>query len=155
MRLIGIIVCTGMMIHTFFISGDMYEIMLWPIPFLWTFGLSVLPATVYIVTASGEYRFRKNEAVSFDKERFTYGYRDSRTGFSNQFFLFKVLYKDITEIKFDEETGVLEIWGNNIVAETYENSELKESLSGKGLSLLDAYDIEAAQRLRELTGINR
>ncbi len=112
------------------------------------YGFSLLSATVYFITASGEYRFRGEEKIAFAGGGFEYIFRDSRTGLTDTLFVFRVLYENIGRHDYDDKTKVLTLHGK-IIGDTYENGELKVSDEYNEITLLDAYGFSVKRLLDE------
>ena len=112
------------------------------------YGLSLLSAIVYIISAGGEYRLRRRETITFANGGFVYSYHDDRVGLSDAIFAINVLYENISKYEYDDKTKILTLYGK-IIGDTYENGELKTSDEYNEISLLDVYDFSVKQLLDE------
>ena len=109
--------------------------------FLFPFLFSALPATVYIVSCGGEYRFRKKEAVSLSNDEILYGYHDCRVGFENSTFVFHIRYDQITRYEYDEPTRCLTVYGK-IPLDVYKDGAFDTTEEYEGLDLLNVYNVD-------------
>lgn len=87
----------------------------------------------------GEYRLRRNETIAFTENALIYSHKDDRSGLLDVVYCHKVNYSEIEDIIVYQDSRLVEIHGN-ITVETYENSELKETLNAKIFDFLNAYD---------------
>ena len=104
------------------VSSNVADIIFLIMTFGFPYGLSLLSAIVYIISAGGEYRLRRRETITFANGGFVYSYHDDRVGLSDAIFAFNV---------------------------PYENGELKTSDEYNEISLLDVYDFSVKQLLDE------
>lgn len=148
LRILAVILGLANILYVVFLNRDAFN------PFFliaivgYTYGLSFLPAAVYIFSISNEYSLRKREAITFVDGGFVYSFHDDRVGLSDSIFAFNVLYENISRYDYDDKTKILTLYGK-IVGETYENGELKESDEYNEISLLDVYDFSVKQLLDE------
>ena len=148
LRMIAIIFGTGTILFYIFSGWSQIVIIDFLITFVIPFALSMLPAAVYLTSASGEYGLRRNETISFCDGGFTYSYQDARALSADAFFAFKVLYDNINNYKYEYKTNVLTLQGV-ILGSVYINGELKETDEYCEISFLDVYDISIRKLLEE------
>ena len=148
LRMIAIIFGTGTILLYIFSGWSQIVIIDFLITFVIPFALSMLPAAVYLTSASGEYGLRRNETISFCDGGFTYSYQDARALSADAFFAFKVLYDNINNYKYEYKTNVLTLQGV-ILGSVYINGELKETDEYCEISFLDVYDISIRKLLEE------
>ena len=139
LRILAVILGLANILHVVFLSRNALDLIYLIMTFGFTYGFSFLPATVYIVSTSVEYRMRRRETITFVDGGFVYSFHDDRVGLSDSIFAFNVLYENISRYDYDDKTKILTLYGK-IVGETYENGELKESDEFNEVSLLDVYD---------------
>lgn len=130
------------------VSSNVADIIFLIMTFGFPYGLSLLSAIVYIISAGGEYRLRRRETITFANGGFVYSYHDDRVGLSDAIFAFNVLYENISKYEYDDKTKLLTLYGK-IIGDTYENGELKTSDEYNEISLLDVYDFSVKQLLDE------
>lgn len=147
-RILAVILGLANILHAVFLGRDALELILLLVTFGCPYGLSFLPAAVYIVSASVEYCMRRRETITFVDGGFVYSYHDDRVGLSDAIFAFNVLYENISKYDYDDKTKILTLYGK-IIGDTYENGELKESDEYNEISLLDVYDFSVKQLLDE------
>lgn len=146
-RILAVILGLANILYVVFLSRYvMIDILYLLMTFGFPYGLSFLPATVYIVSASVEYCMRRRETITFVDGGFVYSYHDDRVGLSDSIFAFNVLYENISKYDYDDKAKILTLYGK-IVGDTYENGELKESDEYNEISLLDVYDFSVKQLL--------
>ena len=148
LRMIAIIFGTGTILFYIFSGWSQIVIIDFLITFVIPFALSMLPAAVYLTSASGEYGLRRNETISFCDGGFTYSYQDARALSADAFFAFKVHYDNINNYKYEYKTNVLTLQGV-ILGSVYINGELKETDEYCEISFLDVYDISIRKLLEE------
>ena len=148
LRMIAIIFGTGTILFYIFSGWSQIVIIDFLITFVIPFALSILPAAVYLTSASGEYGLRRNETISFCDGGFTYSYQDARALSADAFFAFKVLYDNINNYKYEYKTNILTLQGV-ILGSVYINGELKETDEYCEISFLDVYDISIRKLLEE------
>lgn len=148
LRMIAIIFGTGTILFYIFSGWSQIVIIDFLITFVIPFALSMLPAAVYLTSASGEYGLRRNETISFCDGGFTYSYQDARALSADAFFAFKVLYDNINNYKYEYKTNILTLQGV-ILGSVYINGELKETDEYCEISFLDVYDISIRKLLEE------
>ena len=148
LRVLAVILGIANILYVIFLSDYMVDILFLIITFGFPYGFSYLPATVYIISASGEYRFRKKETITLKDDEILYSYHDDRVGLSDSIFAFHIVPDKINKCDYDEKTNVLTLYGR-IVGETYENGELKESDEYNQISLLDVYDISVKNLINQ------
>ena len=148
LRMIAIIFGTGTILFYIFSGWSQIVIIDFLITFVIPFALSMLPAAVYLTSASGEYGLRRNETISFCDGGFTYSYQDARALSADAFFAFKVLYDNINNYKYEYKTNILTLQGV-ILGSVYINGELKETDEYCEMSFLDVYDISIRKLLEE------
>ena len=148
LRMIAIIFGTGTILFYIFSGWSQIVIIDFLITFVIPFALSMLPAAVYLTSASGEYGLRRNETISFCDGGFTYSYQDARALSADAFFAFKVLYDNINNYKYEYKTNILTLQGV-ILGSVYINGELKETDEYCEISFLDVYDISIRKLLKE------
>ena len=148
LRMIAIIFGTGTILLYIFSGWSQIVIIDFLITFVIPFALSMLPAAVYLTSASGEYGLRRNETISFCDGGFTYSYQDARALSADAFFAFKVLYDNINNYKYEYKTNILTLQGV-ILGSVYINGELKETDEYCEISFLDVYDISIRKLLEE------
>ena len=148
LRMIAIIFGTGTILFYIFSGWSQIVIIDFLITFVIPFALSMLPAAVYLTSASGEYGLRRNETISFCDGGFTYSYQDARALSADAFFAFKVLYDNINNYKYEYKTNVLTLQGV-ILGSVYINGELKETDEYCEISFLDVYNISIRKLLEE------
>ena len=139
LRILAVFGGLANILYVVFLSNYIVDIIFLIMTFGFPYGLSFLSAIVYIISASGEYRLRRRETITFANGGFVYSYHDDRAGLSNTIFAFNVLY---------DKTKVLTLYGK-IIGDTYENDELKASDEYNEISLLDVYDFSVKQLLDE------
>ena len=147
-RILAVILGLANILYVVFLSRNALDLIYLIMTFGFTYGLSFLPATVYIVSTSVEYCMRRRETITFVDGGFVYSYHDDRVGLSDAIFAFNVLYENISKYDYDDKTKILTLYGK-IVGDTYENGELKESDEFNEISLLDVYDFSVKQLLDE------
>lgn len=158
-RILAVILGSANILYIVFLSNDAIDAILLILTFGFPYGLSFLPATVYIVSAGGEYRLRRKEKITLVDGGFVYSYHDDRVnlvysshndrvGLSNIVFAFTVLYENVSKYDYDDKTKALTLHGK-IIGDTYENEELKVSNEYNEISLLDVYDFSVKQLLDE------
>ena len=148
LRMITIIFGTGTILFYIFSGWSQIVIIDFLITFVIPFALSMLPAAVYLTSASGEYGLRRNETISFCDGGFTYSYQDARALSADAFFAFKVHYDNINNYKYECKTNILTLQGV-ILGSVYINGELKETDEYCEISFLDVYDISIRKLLEE------
>ena len=148
LRMIAIIFGTGTILFYIFSGWSQIVIIDFLITFVIPFALSMLPAAVYLTSASGEYGLRRNETISFCDGGFTYSYQDARALSADVFFAFKVLYDNINNYKYEYKTNILTLQGV-ILGSVYINGELKETDEYCEISFLDVYDESITQLLED------
>ena len=148
LRMIAIIFGTGTILFYIFSGWSQIVIIDFLITFVIPFALSMLPAAVYLTSASGEYGLRRNETISFCDGGFTYSYQDARALSADAFFAFKVLYDNINNYKYECKTNILTLQGV-ILGSVYINGELKETAEYCEISFLDVYDESITQLLED------
>ena len=148
LRMIAIIFGTGTILFYIFSGWSQIVIIDFLITFVIPFALSMLPAAVYLTSASGEYGLRRNETISFCDGGFTYSYQDARALSADAFFAFKVLYDNINNYKYEYKTNIMTLQGV-ILGSVYINGELKETDEYCEISFLDVYDISIRKLLEE------
>lgn len=148
LRMIAIIFGTGTILFYIFSGWSQIVIIDFLITFVIPFALSMLPAAVYLTSASGEYGLRRNETISFCDGGFTYSYQDARALSADAFFAFKVLYDNINNYKYEYKTNILTLQGV-ILGSVYINGELKETAEYCEISFLDVYDESITQLLED------
>lgn len=148
LRILAVILGLANVFYVIFFSSYVVDVIFLIITFGCPYGLSFLSAIVYIISASGEYRLRRGETITFANGGFVYSYHDDRTGLSDIVFGFNVLYENIDRYKFDSKTKILTLYGK-IIGDTYERGELKASDEFTEIALLDVYDISLKQILEE------
>ena len=146
--MIAIIFGTGTILFYIFSGWSQIVIIDFLITFVIPFALSMLPAAVYLTSASGEYGLRRNETISFCDGGFTYSYQDARALSADAFFAFKVHYDNINNYKYECKTNILTLQGV-ILGSVYINGELKETDEYCEISFLDVYDISIRKLLEE------
>ena len=146
--MIAIIFGTGTILFYIFSGWSQIVIIDFLITFVIPFALSMLPAAVYLTSASGEYGLRRNETISFCDGGFTYSYQDARALSADAFFAFKVLYDNINNYKYECKTNILTLQGV-ILGSVYINGELKETAEYCEISFLDVYDESITQLLED------
>lgn len=137
LRVLAIVLATINLWYVAVVSRDKLDLILLIITFGFPMILSALPSTVYIAAVGCEYVLRKEEKIIFTEDSLVYSHRDGRTGLTDTVFCDNVNYSDIDDVIVDG--GVVEIHGD-IIAETYENSKLKDTLHAKISDFLNAYD---------------
>lgn len=148
LRILAVFGGLANILYVVFLSNYIVDIIFLIMTFGFPYGLSFLSAIVYIISASGEYRLRRRETITFANDGFVYSYHDDRAGLSNTIFAFNVLYENISRYNYDDKTKVLTLYGK-IIGDTYENDELKASDEYNEISLLDVYDFSVKQLLDE------
>ena len=148
LRMIAIIFGTGTILFYIFSGWSQIVIIDFLITFVIPFALSMLPAAVYLTSASGEYGLRRNETISFCDGGFTYSYQDARALSADAFFAFKVLYDNINNYKYEYKTNIMTLQGV-ILGSVYINGELKETAEYCEISFLDVYDESITQLLED------
>ena len=148
LRMIAIIFGAGTILFYIFSGWSQIVIIDFLITFVIPFALSMLPAAVYLTSASGEYGLRRNETISFCDGGFTYSYQDARALSADAFFAFKVHYDNINNYKYEYKTNILTLQGV-ILGSVYINGELKETDEYCEISFLDVYDISIRKLLEE------
>ena len=148
LRILAVILGLANILHVVFLSRNALDLIYLIMTFGFTYGFSFLPATVYIVSTSVEYRMRRRETITFVDGGFVYSFHDDRVGLSDAIFAFTVLYENVTKYDYDDKTKILTLYGK-IVGDTYENGELKDSDEFNEISLLDVYDFSVKQLLDE------
>ena len=148
LRMIAIIFGTGTILFYIFSGWSQIVIIDFLITFVIPFALSMLPAAVYLTSASGEYGLRRNETISFCDGGFTYSYQDARALSADAFFAFKVHYDNINNYKYEYKTNILTLQGV-ILGSVYINGELKETAEYCEISFLDVYDESITQLLED------
>lgn len=148
LRIFAVILGLVNILYAVFFSSYIVDLFFLTMTFGFPYGLSFLSATVYIVSAGGEYRLRRRETITFANGGFVYSYHDDRVGLSDTIFAFNVLYENISKYDYDDKTKILTLYGK-IIGDTYENGELKASDEYNEISLLDVYDFSVKQLLDE------
>lgn len=148
LRILAILLGAANILYVIFFSSYAVDIIMLIITFGFPYGLSFLPATVYVISMGGEYRLRKSETVTFTETGFIYSYHDNRLGFSDSILAFHIVYEKIARFAFEEKTRILTLYGK-ITGDIYENGELEKSDEYSEISLLDAYNISLEQLLEE------
>ena len=121
-----------------------FLIMTFFIPFV----MSYMPAAVYLVKLSNEYRFRTREAITFTDKGFLYSYGDNRAGFQNQTFAVHIDYDKVKKLDFEPKTKELTISGDFPI-DIYEESVLKEVDKVGATSFFDTFEIDIYNLLLE------
>jgi len=148
LRFLAIVLGIGNILYVVFLSNYVVDIIYLITTFGFPYGLSFLSATVYIISAGGEYRLRRCETVTFANGGFVYSYHDDRVGLLDAIFVFHVVYENISKYDYDDKTKILTLYGK-IVGDTYEKGELKASDEYNEISVLDVYDFSIKQLLDE------
>ena len=112
------------------------------------FAMSYMPAAVYLVKLSNEYRFRTREAITFTDKGFLYSYGDNRAGFQNQTFAVHIDYDKVKKLDFEPKTKELTITGDFPI-DIYEESVLKEVDKVGATSFFDTFEIDIYNLLLE------
>ena len=147
-RITAILLGLATILHVICFKEPWFDLLYLIITFVFPFGLSMLPAAVYLTSASGEYGLRRNETISFCDGGFTYSYQDARALSADAFFAFKVHYDNINNYKYECKTNILTLQGV-ILGSVYINGELKETAEYCEISFLDVYDESITQLLED------
>ena len=81
------------------VSSNVADIIFLIMTFGFPYGLSLLSAIVYIISAGGEYRLRRRETITFANGGFVYSYHDDRVGLSDAIFSMRILASMNTTIR--------------------------------------------------------
>lgn len=148
LKILAIILGIGNILYVALLSKEELELIFLIMTFGFPMLLSLLPSTVYVIAVGGEYRLRRNETIAFTENALIYSHKDDRSGLLDVVYCHKVNYSEIEDIIVDQDSGLVEIHGN-ITVETYENSELKETLNAKIFDFLDAYDENVVDMIKK------
>ncbi len=146
LRIVGYVCGTANVLHMVFVTQKWYETYLLMITFVAPYGLSWLPATVYIVTLNREFSFRRRETITFKPDGFIYSYHDDRVGDYDSIFAYDIKYSQITRFERDERTRVLTFYGN-FVTDTYSGEKITQTLACRVFDFMDVYDIDMKQMM--------
>lgn len=139
LKVLAIVLALINILYVVMLSKDELDLIFLIITFGFPILLSLLPSAVYVIAVGGEYRLRRKETIAFTENSLIYSHKDDRSGLTDIVYCHKVSYSEIEEVIVNKDSGLIEIYGN-IIVETYENSELKETLNAKIFDFLDAYD---------------
>lgn len=148
LRVLAVVLAGANILYILFVSKDAIDAIFLIMTFGFPFALSFLPAIVYTMSTSSEYRMRRNETVKLMRDYgLVYCYQDNRAGLTNPVFTFSVQYNDIKDCVYNEKTKLLRIRGK-IIGEVYENGELKSSDEYTEISFLDVYGVSIQEMLK-------
>ena len=141
------VLAIGTVLHVVFISHKaLYLLFLW-VTFFVPLALSMLPRTVYAVSLSRDYRFRRKETLTVSDKGFVYAYHDDRSMASLERFSYNVSFDKISKVEYDEKTAILTIFGD-IKEDTFIGGTLKETNEWSQITLLNVYDIDLVEMIR-------
>lgn len=146
LRILAIILGLANILYVAYLSSYIVDIVYPIMAFGVPYGFSFLSATVYIISASREYSFRKRETIILEDNGFVYSYHDDRIVLLDTIFVFRAAYENICKYDYDAKTKILTLYGK-IVGYIYENGEQKEICEINEVSLLDTYDVSLKQLL--------
>lgn len=109
LQALSVILCA---INICWAVSEPLDLLLLFITFGMPFGLSFLPATVYLIALAPEYKFRKNERLAIHSDGFGYGFIHDRAVAEEATLVYSAKLTDITEIKLDPEKDAFIIRGN-------------------------------------------
>ena len=138
MIVLAIALGIGNIIFTF-VDGDPVDLLFLVITFGIPYALSFIPAMICKAAIGIDYMFRRKETITLKNDGFVYSYCDTRTGFHDKVFTYVVDYNAIDRIEYDEDTKIMEIYGN-ITVETYDNNTLIESDTYGMIDFLNCFD---------------
>lgn len=148
LRVLAVALAGANILYILFVSKDAIDAIFLIMTFGFPFAFSFLPATVYTMSTSSEYRMRRNETVTLMRGYgLVYRYQDNRAGLTIPFFTFSVRYDDIKDCVYNEKTKLLRIRGR-IIGEVCENGELKSSDEYTEISFLDVYGVSIQEMLK-------
>lgn len=147
MRVLAIALGIGNIIFTF-VDGEPVDLLFLVITFGIPYALSFIPAMICNATIGIDYRFRRKETITLKNDGFVYSYCDARTGFHDKVFTNVVDYNAIDRIEYDEDTRIMEIYGN-ITVETYANNTLLESDTYGMIDFLNCFDEDIYRLTKE------
>lgn len=124
--------------------GDLLDLILVILTFVFPYLLSFLPATVYIVACGGEYRFRRNETITITDMGFIYSYHDDRSNITTERFSYNITFDNIKNIEYSEKTKVATLFGV-IVEETYHGGSLVNKSEWAQITFLNIFDIDVIE----------
>lgn len=130
------------------VSKDGLDLIFLLLTFAMPMGLSLLPRTVYVMSASANYRFRRKETVAKTRNGFVYSYHDDRSKARLERLSYNVVFDQITKFEYDAKTAILTIYGD-ISEDVFIGSDLKETNLWSQLSLMNTYDIDLYELLKE------
>lgn len=129
-------------------SGDALDLILLIVYFGFPMALSFLPWAVYHCSVGVEYRSRIREIIVFNDKGFEYSYEGLTGGVQ---LVYKVRYSDISNIRIDPSTRVVEVRGR-IVLDEYRDSLLVDTVDAEVFDFIDVYDISVVDMIS--TNIN-
>ena len=148
LRILAIVLAIVNILYVAILSKDGLDLIFLIMTFGFPMLLSLLPSTVYIIDVGGDYILRRKETIAFTENAIIYSHKDDRSGLLDVVYSHKVNYSEIEDVIVDELSGLVEIHGN-IIVETYENSELKETLNAKIFDFLNAYDEDVVEIIKK------
>ena len=116
--------------------------------FGFTYLLSLLPQTVYVVSCSGDYSFRSNETILAKSDGFIYSYHDLRSDIPTEQIVFNVDFNMIERMEYDAVTGMITIWGH-IEQEVYYGAALVQEDIWECITFLNAYEADVADIVKK------
>lgn len=109
LQALSVILCA---VNIYWAVSEPLDLLLLFITFGIPFGLSFLPATVYLISLAPEYKFRLNEKLAIDPKRIRYGFCDDRAAGEEAMLLYAADLEDISEIILDSANNVFYVRGN-------------------------------------------
>lgn len=148
LRITAIILGLVTIVYVISLKDRWFRLIFLILTFLFPYLFSYIPAAVYIISAGGEYRLRRNEDITIGKEGFVYSFRDDRVGLSDAIIAFSISYQHIKKFTYDDNTKILTLFGK-IRGDMYENGEIKSTDECSEVSLLDVYENSIKQLLED------
>lgn len=147
LRALAVILAVGTVVYVF-AAGEPLDLLFLVLTFGIPYGLSFIPAMVCKASIGIDYRFRRKETVELNDGGFVYSCRDTRTGFRDRVFKYTVDFNKVDKIEYDENSRLLEIFGD-VTVETYAENKLIESGTYGMFDFLNCFDIDMYRLIQE------
>lgn len=154
LRVLACVLGLANILYVIFLSDYAVDIIFLIMTFGFPYLFSFLPATVYIVSCGGEYRFRRRESLTTTDTGFMYSYHDDRSNITTERFSYNIVYENITRIEYSEKTKVITLFGD-IVEETYHGGSLSDKSDWAQVTFLNIFDIDVAEMVKREIGGNQ
>lgn len=148
MRIVAVLLGIYNIYNVICVSNEPLYLIFLIMTFGFPFGLSYIPWAVYHFSILREYRFRSEEVIDIGKTSMSYKYHDDRLPMEDTWLVYNISYSSINKMDYTEKTKELILQGDFVV-KTYINGVLKEDELSSELRLLNIFNLDIADLLKE------